>query len=109
MKSIEASCHLPLITPSLFPPRILYLWISTTVLEPNRSLLHKNRLLRDVARTNNDYGLGVFELLQNPGPKALAVFSAVELQAPTFFASRLVVWAMGLHAGDPLICIHYLQ
>jgi hypothetical protein len=69
----------------------------------------KNRLLRGVVRTNDDYGLGAFVQLPDPSPEAPAVFGAVELQAPTFFASRSVVRAGGFHEGDPPICARCLR
>jgi hypothetical protein len=48
-------------------------------------------LLRGVVRSNEDYGLGNMVRLPDASADAPAEFEDVELQAPTFFASRSVV------------------
>jgi hypothetical protein len=70
--------------------------------------LRKNCLLRGVIRTNNNYGPSVFVQLLDPSPEALAVYGAVELQAPTFFTSHSVVLASGHYEEDPPICARCL-
>jgi hypothetical protein len=69
----------------------------------------KNRLLRGVVRTNDDYGLGAFVPLPDPSPEAPAVFETVELQAPVFFLSRSLVRAGGFTDVDPPICARCLR
>jgi hypothetical protein len=69
----------------------------------------KTRLLRGVVRTNEDYGLGEFVRLPDARADAPAAFDGVELQAPTFFASRSVVRAGGFSEADPPICARCLR
>lgn len=69
----------------------------------------KNCLLRGIVCRNNDYSLGAFVQLPDPSHEAPAVFGTVELQAPTFFASRSVVQARGFHEGDAPICAPCLR
>ncbi len=78
-------------------------------LEEEDTKLRKNRLLCSVVRTNNDYSLSAFVQFPDPSSKAPAVLGTVELQALTFFVSRLVVWAGGFHEGDPSIYARCLQ
>jgi hypothetical protein len=66
------------------------------------------RLLAGVVRTNEDYGLGGGVVLPDADGAARATFGAVELWAPTFFASRSVVRAGGFTEADPLICFQCL-
>jgi hypothetical protein len=61
-------------------------------------------LLAGVVCTNQDYGLGLMVPLQDASAAAPATFEAVELQAPTFFASRLLVHTGRFLEEDPLIC-----
>ncbi len=64
----------------------------------------KARLLWGVVWTNEDYGLGEFVRLPDASAEASAVFEDVELQAPTSFASCLVVRTGGVSEEDPPIC-----
>jgi hypothetical protein len=63
------------------------------------------RLLRGVVRSNEDYGLGNMVWLPDASADAPAVFKDVELQAPTFFASRSVIHAGGFSEEDPPLCV----
>jgi hypothetical protein len=67
------------------------------------------RLLRGVVHSNEDYGLGDMVWLLDASADALAVFEDVELQVPTFFASRSVIGAKGFSEEDPPICVRCLQ
>jgi hypothetical protein len=62
-----------------------------------------------VVRTNQDYGLGHMERLPDASADAPAVFEAVELQAPTFFALRSLVRTGGFSEEDPPICFRCLR
>jgi hypothetical protein len=66
-------------------------------------------LLAGVIRTNQDYGLGPMVPLLDASVAALAAFKAVELQTPTFFASRLLMCAGGLSEVDLPISFRCLQ
>ncbi len=65
-------------------------------------------LLAGVVRTNQDYGLSYMVHLPNFSANAPAIFKAIELLAPTFFASCLVVHAGGFSKEDPPICLRCL-
>jgi hypothetical protein len=52
---------------------------------------HWVHLLAGMVRTNQDYGLGHMEGLPDDSADAPALFEAVELQTPTFFASCSLV------------------
>ncbi len=67
------------------------------------------RLLRGVVRTNEDYGLCLMTPLPDASTIAPAVFEAIELQAPTFFALRSLVRAGGFSEEDPPICFRCLR
>jgi hypothetical protein len=67
------------------------------------------RLLASVVRTNKDYGLGNLVVLLDPDAAAPAKFEAMELQAPTFFASYSVVCAGGFTEVYPPICFRCLR
>jgi hypothetical protein len=76
---------------------------------PKDKSLRRVRLLAGVVRTNQDYGLSHMVRLPDASADAPAVFKAVELQAPTFFASRLLVPAGGFSEEDPPICFRCLR
>ncbi len=66
-------------------------------------------LLASVVRTNQDYGLSLMVFLPDSSAAALATFGAVELQAPTFFASRFLM-RTGKFSGEDLpICFYCLR
>jgi hypothetical protein len=67
------------------------------------------RLLCGVVGSNEDYGLGDMVRLPDASADAPAVFEGVELQAPTFFASRSVVRAGGFSEEDLPICVRCLR
>jgi hypothetical protein len=71
--------------------------------------LLRARLLCGVVRSNEDYGLGDMVRLPDASADAPAVFEDVELQAPTFFASRSVVRARVFFEEDPPICVRCLR
>jgi hypothetical protein len=76
---------------------------------PEEDNSRRARLLRGVVRTNEAYGLCPMECLPDASADATAVFEAVELQAPTFFASRSLVRAGGFSDEDPPICFRCLR
>jgi hypothetical protein len=61
-----------------------------------------------VVCTNQDYGLGEMVHVPDTNLCTPAIFEAVELQAPTFFASRLLVCAGGYCVEEPTICLKCL-
>jgi hypothetical protein len=65
--------------------------------------LHQVHLLANVVCTNQDYGLGLMVPRPDASTAASAVFEAVELQAPTFFASHLLMRTGRFSEVDPLI------
>jgi hypothetical protein len=75
---------------------------------PEDEKSRRARLLRGVVRSNKDYGLGNMVRLPDASANAPAVFEDVELQAPTFFASRSIVRAGGFSEEDPPICVRCL-
>ncbi len=60
-------------------------------------------------QTNYDCGLRVFEQLLHAIAEATAVFEDVELQAPMFYASHLVIRAGGFSEDGAHICAIGLQ
>jgi hypothetical protein len=76
---------------------------------PEDEKSRRARLLCGVVRSNEDYGLGDMVRLPDTSADAPAVFEDVELQAPTFFASRSVVRAGGFSEEDMPICVRCLQ
>jgi hypothetical protein len=65
-------------------------------------------LFAGVVRSNKDYGLSNHMVLPDPEAAALAMFEALELQAPTFFASCSVVCASRFTEVDPPVCFKCL-
>ncbi len=61
---------------------------------------HKASFLRRVMQTNNNYGLSEYVRLLDARANALTVLNVVELQAPSYFASHLVVRAGGFSEAN---------
>jgi hypothetical protein len=75
---------------------------------PEDEKSRRARLLCGVVRSNKDYGLGNMVRLPDASADAPAEFEEVELQVPTFFASRSVVRAGEFSEEDPPICVRCL-
>jgi hypothetical protein len=65
-------------------------------------------LLSGIVCTGYDYGRGLSVYLLDTHANSQAVFDNVELQAPVFFVTRLLVCAGELSEGEPPICAQCL-
>jgi hypothetical protein len=87
---------------------------TTRILRAPVPLLEEDRdackacLLHAVVQRIEDHGLREFVQLPEENAKALAMFEDVELQAQTFFVSRLDVSERGFSKEDPPICTRCL-
>jgi hypothetical protein len=81
--------------------------------EANAPLVNANLcrvcIIRGVIRTNLDNGLDTMTYLLDYTENALVIFKTLQLQAPTFFPSCLLVLAMEFSVENPPICFRYIE